>query len=139
MPQDKHQKQLETLRKIARDVAPVGAARIAASIVYKNSVVAFGINSLKTHPIQVKFARNPESIHLHAEIDCIKNASRLLSPEEFSKSTMYIARMKYANMYKTSMIQGLACPCDGCRNALIAFNLGKVIYTIDEGNDYREL
>lgn len=133
-----HEKFLNELRKIARDVTPVGAARIAASIVYKNNVVAFGINSLKTHPIQVKYARNPESIHLHAEIDVIKNASRILTPEEFAKSTMYVARMKYADMHKTSMMQGLVCPCDGCRNAIIAFNLKKVIYTLD-GIGYGEL
>lgn len=109
---------------------------MAASLVYKNDVVSFGMNSLKTHPIQAKYGRTEKAIHLHAEIDCIKNASRILAPEEFEKATLYVARMKFAEPHKRRMIQGLACPCEGCKNAVVAFGIRRVIYTLDqEGYD----
>lgn len=132
MSRDKHQKHLDTLRKMARDVIPVGAARMAASLVYKNDIVAFGINSLKTHPIQAKYGQNPLSIHLHAEIDCIKNATRVIKPEDFEKTTLYVARMKFTEPHKLSMVQGIACPCVGCQKAIMSFGIPRVIYTLDD-------
>jgi deoxycytidylate deaminase len=129
---DRHNKYLKILKKVAQDVTPVGAARVASCIVYKHEIVSFGINSFKTHPIQAKFGRTDHAIHLHAEIDSIKNASRILSPQEFEKSTIYIARMKFTDMHKRRMIQGLSCPCDGCKNAIVAFGIKKAVYTLDD-------
>lgn len=124
-------KYIDLLSKIATNLAPTGAARVAAAIVYKKSIVAFGTNSAKTHPFQAKYSRNPKSIHLHAETDAIKNALRILSQEELCKSTLYVCRVKYIDKTKRKLIFGLAKPCDGCLKAIVNFNIKKVIYSLD--------
>lgn len=133
---DKHQKYLNTLGQIASAVEPVATSRLAAAIVYKNEIVAVGINKNKSHPLQKRFSKNTNSIFLHAEIDVIKNALRVISQDELSKSTLYVCRMKYPVGTKSRMIRGMACPCPGCSKAIAAFNIPRVIYSLDNTNDY---
>ena len=127
----KNNKYIDLLAKIAINVDPVGAARIAAAIVYKNDVIAIGTNKLKTHPFQAKFGKNESSIHLHAETDVIKNALKFASEEEVAKSILYICRVKFVDSSKKKVIFGLAKPCEGCARAISTFNISKVFYTLD--------
>ena len=128
---DRHNRFLRLLSNIAQDVSPVGAARIASGLVLGNEFIAFGTNSMKTHPFQARFGKNSQSIHLHAEVDCIKNALKKFSVEELKKSTLYIARMKFLDSNKKHMVNGLACPCDGCKRAISTFNIRKVVFSLD--------
>ena len=68
------------LTKLALDnEGTKGRFRLAAGIVHKKSLIATGVNSYKSHPLMLQFGKNSDSIFLHAEVDAIKNALRLLS------------------------------------------------------------
>lgn len=127
----RHQKNIKTLCKIAEDVAPVGSARIAAGLFYKNEFISFGTNQYKTHPLQKKFSISPLAICIHAEISAIINATKRHTPDIISRSTLYVARMKWTDSKKKRMTQGLACPCEGCQKAIVAFDIKNVYYSED--------
>lgn len=128
----KHNKYMNMLSKIAIAVEPVAQARIAACLVYKNEVVSFGINQRKSHPFQAKFGKNRDSIFLHAETDCIKNALKIISVKELNKCSLYVCRVKYHDSSKNNFVFGLAKPCPGCTRAILNFDITKVIYSNDE-------
>ena len=125
----KHMKYISTLARMAVSVEPVRKARLASCLVHQNTVVAFGINQLKSHPFQFKFSKNDDSIYLHSEVDCIKNSLRFLDADQIKKSTLYVCRVKYTSTEKKSMIFGLAKPCIGCARAITSFGIKKVVYT----------
>lgn len=127
----KHSKNINILSKIAVSVEPVAKARIAASIVYKNEIISFGICQRKTHPFQAQYSKNDDCIFLHAETDAIKNAVKLLTLGELSKSTLYICRVKFEDYSKRKFLFGLAKPCIGCARAIANFNISRVIYSLD--------
>lgn len=105
--------------------------KIAAMILYKNRPISIGFNSSKTHPLQARFAKNENAIHIHAEIDAIRKASNFLTKAEFTKSTMIVMRaMKTKNW-------GLARPCihpnkQGCQSAIQEYGIRKVIYSTSQ-------
>jgi hypothetical protein len=131
---NKHEQHLSVLDDIARNLKPVGKARIASALVYKNSIVAVGFNRYKTHPFQSKYSANSASIYLHAENDVIVKALKILTPKEISKSTLYISRMKFVESNSPDMVRGLSKPCCGCMASLAAFSISKVCYTCDDGS-----
>lgn len=103
--------------------------------------MALGICENKTHPLQDRYNRHPEARYLHSEIACIKNAVRIGVDEElFKRSTLYVCRQKIEqtthlkngrkNVTK-KWTSGLACPCEGCASAISAFDIGSVIYSLD--------
>lgn len=98
-----------------------------AALFYRGNCAALGYNSLKTHPLQARFARNSGSIFLHAEIDALVKGLRNLTLEELSSTTIYIARAK--GNRGGPLIGGKAEPCIGCTRALAAFNIRKIIHT----------
>lgn len=128
---DKHSKYIDVLSKLASNLEPTGNAKIAACVVYQNTIVAFGNNKNKTHPFQAKYGRNSESICLHAETDVIKNSLKLISQEQLSRSALYICRVKFLDENKKKLIFGLARPCEGCFKAINAFNIKKVFYSLN--------
>lgn len=100
--------------------------KLAAGVVYRNRLVAVGKNSYKSHPMMTRFGKNPEAIYLHAEVDAIKNALRVLSLQELEKSDILVVRVKKeGHDYKTC----LAKPCEGCMRAIETFNLRQIFYT----------
>ena len=111
----------------------VTRARLAAALIYKNKVVAYGFNSLKSSPWQVKYGRNPDSIFLHAETDCLYRSVRRLDDRELSKSTLYVARVKKVSPFTPALVSGLAKPCSGCMRAIVQHRIRRVIYTLDNG------
>ena len=127
----KHSKNINILSKIAVSVEPVAQARIAASIVYRNEIISFGICQKKTHPFQAQYGKNKDCIFLHAETDAIKNALKLVNLYELSKSIMYICRVKFEDYTRSKFLFGIAKPCSGCARAITNFNISKVIYSLD--------
>jgi deoxycytidylate deaminase len=121
----------DILKEVAIATPKVAGARVSAAIVIKNKIISIGVNSLKSSPLQAKYAANKNlSIFLHAEIAAIKNALRKLDVEDFSKSSLYICRMK-KDIYDNRMIHGLAKPCPGCRRAIAEFNIKRSFYSLD--------
>lgn len=129
---------LKTLVKIA-EANPSENAKVAAAIVFRNKIVSIGINSRKTHPMQARFGKNADSIHLHAEISAIRNALRECDAEELSKMEMYVVRVKKPRPFAKKFEWGLAKPCIGCQRAIEEFGLKRVIYTTNENGIYGEM
>lgn len=128
----RHTKHIHTLFTKAATLGEVGNSRVAASIVMYNRIIAFGINQYKTHPLQKKFGKNNQCVHLHAEICAIKNALRFIQKSDLLNCTLYIARAKYQDETKQQFIHGLAKPCaNGCERAIETLGIKKVVYTID--------
>ena len=123
---------MKILAKIAENVEPFAAARIAAALVYKNEVISVGWNKSKSHPFQKKYSSNSEAIFLHAETDTIYNAMRKYDLSVIAKSKLYIYRAKWNSDKKISFVQGLAKPCVGCMRAITTFNIKRICYTLDE-------
>ena len=121
---DKDLKVLTLLSKMAEAVPPIRSARIAAAIVIKNDIVSFGINQMKTHPFQAKYARNDQAVYIHAENAAIMRALKKVDKEELRNATLYVARVK-----KPNNMWGMACPCEGCQKAIDKFGIKKVVYT----------
>ncbi len=127
---------MSTLEKLAETVQPVGAARIAAAVVYGNDVVAFGINRKKSHPFQKKFSRHPDAIWLHAETDAVSKAMKILSLDELSRSTLYVCRVRFDDNDRVNLRRGLAKPCEGCMRCAASFDISKVCYSTEDGFDW---
>jgi len=100
---------------------------IFATIYYKGMPVATGQNSYKTDPLQKKWANHPDKIYLHAEIEALKRASKILEPDDFRHTVMQIYRLTKSG--DTTM----ARPCSGCEAAIRHFGLDWVLYTNWEG------
>lgn len=113
---------------------------LAAAIVIKNNIIAVGRNQMKTHPFQVKYAKHPEAIFLHAEIHCISNSLNHIHKDDLKKATLYIYRVKRPNKLRSNdWIDGLAKPCKGCASAIAEFGFERVIYSTDEKDNYAVL
>ena len=130
---DKHTKYLNVLSKIASDITfPVRKnARMSACIVYKNDIVSFGVNEMKSHPFQAKYGKNEDAIYLHAETSAIRNALKYISTEELEKSTLYVCRVKFDDSFKRKLIFGLSKPCPGCERCISTFGIKNVVYSMD--------
>ena len=127
---------VEMLTRLAVDNPGVRKQfKFGAGIVYKNNLIATGINSHKTHPLMAQWGQNDESICLHAEIDAIKNALKLITPSQLAKCDMYIVRVKRPDPESNDWVHGLAKPCKGCRRAIVNFGLRNVYYTKDYQRD----
>ena len=105
--------------------------KIAASIIYKNSIISIAHNVMKTHTFQKKYGKNQDAIYFHAETHAIYKALQQ-GFDQFHKSTLAIVRVKWDSTDRNSIIYGLANPCDGCIRCIYDFKIKKVIYTLDE-------
>ena len=111
-----------------------GAAKMSGALVRRNEILSFGLNTKKTHPLMFKYRKNEESIYLHAEIDAIKNALKLMSVNDIRGTDLYVCRVKKSKPRSGVWIWGLAKPCIGCTRALIHFGIRNVYYTTDTGS-----
>jgi deoxycytidylate deaminase len=125
----------DTLFKLAVDTEYVANAKIVSLITVGRKVISFGSNKYKTHPMQLKFSRNCESVFLHAEIDAIVNALRRLTVDELRKCNLYVLRVKKASR-NGPFITGKSMPCDGCMRAINAFNLKNVFYVEENASKF---
>lgn len=131
MSRDLHR--LEQLVKVAACVPKVGSGKLAASVWYKNELISIGVNQKKTHPVQKKYMDNPFREFLHAEIDAIVKACRILG--DLDRCTVYVARAKEADRF---IVQGMAKSCSGCYNCARDFGAKGIFYTTYDGMDYVE-
>jgi tRNA(Arg) A34 adenosine deaminase TadA len=123
---------IDTLAKVA-EANPHNAEKMASAIVYRNRIISIGMNSMKSHPLQAKYAKNEHAIFLHSEIAAIKNALREMDVDDLSKCEIYVARVKKEKPFTKKYVLGLAKPCPGCERAIAEFGLKRVVYTCDDG------
>lgn len=128
---------MKMARKFAISVKPVRNSKISSILTIKNSVISFGYNERRSHPFQLKYGKNIESIYLHAETSAIYNSLRFLEIEDLKKATLYIYRIKKSD--KKEWITGNAYPCAGCKKCIATFSIKKIIYTTDENDIYNIL
>ena len=127
---------LNDLFTLARDIEPVASSRLAAALVYKNRVVSYGFNRDKTHTFQARFAKNEESIYWHAETNAIHNALKLVDEDILRKTTLFVARAKYAEPNSNEWRWGNSKPCEGCMSCITKFDIKKIVYTLDDIGHY---
>lgn len=123
------------LERVAIANEPVSRSRIAALLVHRNEIISVGYNKMKSHPMAKRFQKHEEALYLHAEIDCIKNALRIVDVDYLSKCTMYVLRVKHPENDNKKFIRGMAKPCCGCVMAIETFGIKKVYFTTNEGVD----
>jgi len=114
-------------------------AKLAASLVIRNEIISIGQNSIKSHPLQKKFAKNIEAIFKHAEVDCIINALKHIDTEDLSKSTLYVYRVKKSSKDSTNWVDGYSEPCCGCKQAIIHFKIKRVVFSTDEDKSFVQM
>lgn len=106
--------------------------KMAAGIVYKNRLIATGINSYKTHPMMLQSGYRTGQIFLHAETDAIKNALKKINTSQLEKCELYVVRVKHPNKYSKEYVTAMAKPCSGCEKTIATFGIHQVFYTTDE-------
>jgi tRNA(Arg) A34 adenosine deaminase TadA len=121
-----------TLYATACDLAPTSNARIAAAVVRRGEIISLGHNRLKSHPFQLRFGRNNESIYWHAETAAIHSAYKR-TPHLLDGASLYVLRVKRPSSAAKHWILGNAKPCAGCSTAIQMFGIHHVHYTTDEG------
>jgi deoxycytidylate deaminase len=104
--------------------------KMAAGIVYRRHLIATGVNSYKTHPLMQSPGYLREQIYMHAEVDAIRNALRLVSQDQLSKGSIYIVRVKQ-NREKNGYTFGMAKPCRGCTRMIASFGISSVWWSED--------
>lgn len=122
---------MNDLFEMAKASKPVHRVRCLAAITHKkldSPIIAS--NAVKSHPFQMRFARNSDSIFLHAETNVIRQALRHLDADDLSKATLYVARAKI-NPLTHKWEMGMACPCRGCQKAIVTFDIENVFFTLD--------
>lgn len=98
------------LSAIARNHCSYGKHNLVAAVVHKSTPISIGYNSYKkSHPVQLQVSGHPEKIYLHAEVDALIKAQKLVEPEVLSKCDLYVIRIKKDGTYGTSK------PCDNCQ------------------------
>lgn len=128
---------MDLLRRVAIDNPGVrDKFKISAAVVYKRDVISFGINQMKTHPMQKQFAKNNLALFLHAEINAISNALNHITKEELKRSTLFIRRVKRRDEISCEWVDGLSKPCIGCQQAIAAFEIPRVCYSSDEDGKF---
>ena len=130
MAKTRNLKILKILASMAETVVGI-KQRMAAAIVYKDSIISVGINSKITDPFQIKYQRNVHSIYPHAEIAAIKRASKKLTDRQLIKSILYVVRIKNTESSPGNFDWGFALPCDGCMRAISEFGIKTVVYSTD--------
>lgn len=121
---DKNIERLDLLAKVAEVVEPVGGAKIASAVFYKNRIISIGTNRRKSDPLQKSFAKNEHSIYYHAEVDAIKKALRIIKLSQLEKCILYVCRVNKKGEWAMSK------PCSGCSSCIEAFGIDKIVYTV---------
>lgn len=121
----------QTLLRLAiENPGTKGRFKLAAGIVYKRRLVACGINSYRTHPVMLNGAYRAAQVHLHAEADALVRASKILTPDQLTKASLYVTRVKRDS--SGGWQEALAKPCDGCMALMTeVYNIGDIQWTIN--------
>lgn len=129
MPPSRSQKFLSWLTGRAsalRDLSGDRRKHTIAAVTLGGKIISLAGNEPdRSDPLQKFFNGGQEiKIYGHAEILAIKRAHKLLTPSEFSRASLWVARSKGRPAHS-----GLARPCSGCWGAIEAFNIRKVLWT----------
>lgn len=108
-----------------------GQFRMAAAVVFRNQIIATGVNQMKTHPLMMHPAYRKDQTFLHAEIDAIRNALKVVSREQLARCELRIVRVKRPYNASTTWIHGLAKPCPGCERVIANFGITNINWTED--------
>lgn len=100
-----------------------GNSSHSAIIFYKNTILGYGVNKKKTHPLQVRFQKRSGCEYLHAEIDALIKVVNNHGVDFLKHCSMIVCRSYLNGKIANSE------PCIGCKKALKAFNLKKVYYS----------
>ena len=111
---------------------------IASALVYRNKIISYGTNQMKTHPYQYRYGKNDQCVYWHAETLAIYNADKKAYFDKFEKSFLYVARVKYNGSEKNNFVSGLAKPCSGCMRCIKEYGIKGIIYTLDYEEDINE-
>ena len=111
---------------------------VASALIYRNKIISFGTNQMKSHPYQLRYGTNQQCVFWHAETSAIYTADKKLGFDKFEKSVLYVSRVKYKNTEKQKFVSGLAQPCDGCMRCIRQYGIKRVIYTLDHQEDMQE-
>lgn len=106
--------------------------RMAAGVVYRKHLIATGVNRMKTHPLMMGEGYRKDQLFMHAEVDAIRNALRMISPKQLSQCELHIVRVKRPHNGSKKWVHGLAKPCPGCARTIASFDIEKVYWTGDE-------
>ncbi len=104
--------------------------QIGAVIARKNTILAVGVNQLKSHPLQKKFNKKRFNVEdtcqhsIHAEMDALTKVHR---QEDLAKATIYIFRRNNEGILAVSR------PCPACLSMIRSTNIKKMYYTIENG------
>lgn len=124
-----HDKILSVLDEVTRSIdRPVRNIRISAAVVYKKQIISIGTCQNKTHPFQQYYASNPNAIYLHAEIDAIQQAVRLIGKEKMRHCNLYVHRLRKLGRFG-NYVWAIAKPCSGCHRCVLDHGLDNIIYT----------
>jgi tRNA(Arg) A34 adenosine deaminase TadA len=100
-----------------------GLPKMAAIISKRKRIISTGVNQRKTHPLMQRFTDNHLKVHLHAEIDAIKNALKTHRESELKGAEIFVARVMKSGQ------RGIAKPCAVCQRALDEFGITGVYWT----------
>jgi cytidine deaminase len=122
------------LAKMAEDVDhPVqNNFRLAAAIVMRGEILAFGLNSKRTHPFQAKYAKNSFATCWHAETRAIFNATKRGDNVDFSRTTLFVVRRKRVRP-RSAYVFGDAFPCAGCLRCMRDFKISRLVCSTEGG------
>lgn len=108
--------------KMAGNLTHMLRNKHAAILVERKKIISIGVNKTKSSPMQKKYARLPNLNFIHAEIDCLKNAS-IDNPKHV---TLYVVQNRNGKLEES-------CPCSGCEGAIRHANIHRVVHTITNG------
>jgi deoxycytidylate deaminase len=104
--------------------------KLAAIVALRNTVLASGFNSNKTHPrMKPSWGEYPNC--LHAEGDCIFTAER--KGLDLAGAVLYIARAKRMSSTDSRFVIGLAKPCRRCTELIYKAKIKQIFYTTNHG------
>lgn len=124
---------IQTLSMMAADLYPVRSSRIVAAVALRGYVIAYGMNSLHTHPFQKKFGKNESAQYWHAETNAIHNALRRVTEEELQRASLYVVRMKHTGGPHSPFTWGMAKPCSGCQRCIDTYKIKSLTYSTENG------
>lgn len=112
---------IASLITLLQDRPVIAKTRVGAMLVRRKTILSYGFNQYKTHPLQKTFASNPHRLHLHAEIAAIVNASR--RGYSLEGATIFLARiLKNGDPAPIH-------PCPGCAGALHHYGIASIHHT----------
>ena len=104
--------------------------KMSAGVVHRRDLVATGVNSYKSHPLMTGPGYNSEQIFMHAEVDAVRNALRLIPQSDLSQCAIYIIRVKRSRDL-TGWQYGMAKPCRGCARVITSFGIERLWWSED--------